>query len=258
VTRGASLARLPGTAAEVSAIAALLRKNGWTSQTFVGDRALEQALISDVHGPRVLHLATHGAFLADPQRPAALAAALPQVPAAPAGSGTATEVAPVVLPPLADAELGSPQNDPMLRSMLFFAGANRTWTGQSTPPGGLDNGILTAAEASTLDLRGTELVVLSACETGLGSTQSGEGVFGLRRALREAGAGSILMSLWKIPDTETAEMLKAFYTHWLAGDEPHAALAKAQREERAIVQKRYGSDDPYYWGGLVLVGPPQR
>jgi CHAT domain-containing protein len=118
----------------------------------------------------------------------------------------------------------------------------------------VDDGVLMAYEASTLDLQGTELVVLSACETGLGEQQKGEGVFGLRRGLQESGAEAVLMSMWSVPDRETQELMTKFYGHWLSGAEKHEALRKAQLEEREIVQKRYGKDLPYYWGAFVLVG----
>jgi CHAT domain-containing protein len=106
-----------------------------------------------------------------------------------------------------------------------------------------------------LNLRGTELVVLSACETGRGHTQDGEGVFGLRRAFQEAGAESVLMTLWEVPSIETQELLSDFYRYWIADSvDKHQALLKAQDDERKIVQQRYGSDLPYYWGAFVLVG----
>jgi len=142
----------------------------------------------------------------------------------------------------------------MLRSRLYFAGAQHTLDGKALPAD-LSDGILTAFQASTLNLRGTELVVLSACETGRGEQQDGEGVFGLRRALQEAGAESVLMTLWEVPATETQELLSDFYRHWLAdGMDKHQALLAAQENEQKIVQKRYGSDQPYYWGAFILVG----
>ena len=104
--------------------------------------------------------------------------------------------------------------DPMMRSGLFFAGADRMLKGEP-PIEGVESGVLTAYEASALNLQGTELVVLSACETGRGHVQSGEGVFGLRRALQEAGAEAILMSLWSVPDRETQELMTLFYQNWL-------------------------------------------
>jgi CHAT domain-containing protein len=143
--------------------------------------------------------------------------------------------------------------DPMLRSGLFFAGAERALRGEA-PVRGLDDGVMTAYEASTLDLQGTELVVLSACGTGLGEVQAGEGVFGLRRALQEAGAQSVMMSLWLVPDTETRELMELFYEKWLKEKDKVVALREAQQEMRQRVKVRYGRDLPYYWGAFVLVG----
>ena len=109
----------------------------------------------------------------------------------------------------------------MLRSGLYFAGADRTLAGKPSVPG-LDNGVLTAMEASSLNLLGTELVVLSACNTGQGDVRNGEGVFGLRRALQEAGAQSVMMSLWCGADKEDAGANEALL-HQVAcrdGDSP--------------------------------------
>src|SRR5208282_2103897 len=142
--------------------------------------------------------------------------------------------------------------DPMLRSGLFFAGADRAESGQA-PAAGMEDGVLTAYEATQLNLQGTELVVLSACETGLGESQNGEGVFGLRRALQEAGAESVLMSMWSVPDQETQELMTLFYRKWLGGKDKHDALREAQGELRATVKARYGRDLAYYWGAFVLV-----
>ena len=118
----------------------------------------------------------------------------------------------------------------------------------------MEDGILTAFEATQLNLQGTELVVLSACETGLGKAQNGEGVFGLRRALQEAGAEAVLMSMWSVPDEETRELMTLFYQKWLAGTEKHEALRQAQQEMRAKVKAREGRDAPFFWGAFVLVG----
>jgi CHAT domain-containing protein len=113
--------------------------------------------------------------------------------------------------------------------------------------------VLTAYEASLLDLQGTELVVLSACETGLGSSRAGEGVFGLRRAFQEAGSNAVLISMWQVPDEETTQLMSLFYKNWLAGNEKHRALWLAQQELRKELQSR-NTDYPYYWGAFVLVG----
>src|ERR1019366_3026584 len=124
----------------------------------------------------------------------------------------------------------------------YFAGADRTLAGKPTTQGE-DNVVLTAMEAGNLNLHGTELVVLSACNTGQGDVKNGEGVFGLRRALQEAGAQSVLMSLWSVPDRETLELMQRFYKKWLAGMEIHEALKEAQLEMREQVKKSHDGKD---------------
>lgn len=141
----------------------------------------------------------------------------------------------------------------MLRSGIFLAGADRVMEG-GLPAVGLEDGILTAYEASQMNLQGTELVVLSACETGLGKMEAGEGVFGLRRAFQIAGSETVLMSLWEVPDEETTELMTLFYRNWLAGNDKPTALREAQLEMRREVKARYGEDLPFFWGAFVLVG----
>ncbi len=212
-----TLDRLPGTALEVKTVGDLLAANGWRVQSFVGQEALEED-IKRVKGPRVLHVATHGYFDPDQKRSA-----------------------------------GHFEN-PMLASGLFFAGANRVLSG-SPPANNFDDGILTAYEAASLNLQGTELVVLSACETGLGHSSNGEGVFGLPRALQEAGAQAVMMSMWKVPDAETQELMTLFYRKWLSGKDKHEALREAQLELRKDVIHRWQHDRPHDWAAFVLVGP---
>ncbi len=221
---GGALNPLPGTQVEVSAIERLLKNSAWQVTPYTGDRALEE-VVDKLHSPRIVHIATHGFFLSDREIAQKLKA-----------SGT---------PP-------APIEDPMLRSGLFFAGADRIRAGAAPAPG-LDDGVLTAYQASQLNLEGTELVVLSACETGLGQQSNGEGVFGLRRGLQEAGADAVMMSMWSVPDQETQELMALFYAKWLGGMDKPEALRQAQLEERETVRKRYGKDLPFYWGAFVLV-----
>lgn len=221
---GGALNPLPGTQAEVDAIDKQLKDSGWKVASFTGDRALKEVM-NKQRNPGVVHIATHGFFLSDQE--------IAQQSAASGGKHASLE-------------------DPMLRSGLFFAGADRIRSGAAPMPG-LDDGVLTAYEASQLDLEGTELVVLSACETGLGQQSNSEGVFGLRRGLQEAGANAVMMSMWSVPDRETQELMTLFYARWLGGLDKPEALRQAQLQERETVRQRYGKDLPFYWGAFVLV-----
>ena len=135
----------------------------------------------------------------------------------------------------------------MLRSGLIFSGGNSAWQGKLTPEG-MEDGVLTAYEISQMNLSNTELVVLSACETGLGDIQGNEGVYGLQRAFKIAGVKYIIMSLWQVPDKQTSMLMTTFYKKWLEDklsipDAFHAAQ-KALREQ---------GFDPHQWAGFVLI-----
>ena len=136
--------------------------------------------------------------------------------------------------------------DPMLRSGLLFTGANKTLQGEKVEG---ENGLLSASEASLLNLRGTELVVLSACETGKGEVKNSEGVYGLRKAFSEAGAANTIMSLWKVDDKVTQEFMTRFYEIWL---NEKTSIREAFNRTQLEIKAKY--PQPYYWGAFVLVG----
>jgi CHAT domain-containing protein len=138
--------------------------------------------------------------------------------------------------------------NPLLRSGLALAGANVGLRGESPQLAGV--GLLTAEDVTGLDLRNTELVVLSACETALGEVRTGEGVFGLRRSFFLAGARTLIMSLWKVPDESTTYLMKHYYQLLLAG----RGRAQALREAQLAMMVRY--PDPYYWGAFICQGDP--
>lgn len=238
------LERIAATGEEVRSIGALLGLP--RERVLTGTAATEQA-VKRVHGPEILHIASHGFFL-------------PEVPAS-EGSGPIGPQLPRPIP-----------EDPLLRSGLALSGFNRRL--QSRSP---DDGVLTALEAADLDLWGTGLVVLSACETGLGDVRTGEGVFGLRRALLLAGSQAQGMSLWQVPDVATKDLMVSWYEQMLRGAPKAEALRSIQLaalageplpktgrllrgtrrlDESTAVARLAGSRHPFYWAGWILSGDP--
>ncbi|HSR11422.1 MAG TPA: CHAT domain-containing tetratricopeptide repeat protein [Thermodesulfobacteriota bacterium] len=209
---------LPGTRAEGEHVAARLGV-----RPHCGDGALKARLRS-IPPPRILHIATHGFFLEDQT---------PDLETAQAGLG----------------RLSHALENPLLRSGLALAGAN-TWLRNKPLPPEAEDGLLTAADVSGLDLLGTELVVLSACDTGLGTVQIGEGVLGLGRAFVLAGAKTLVMSLWKVPDRQTQEFMDDFYRRLLSGE----GRADALRGAQLAMKERY--PDTLHWGAFVCFGDP--
>ncbi|MFE4108683.1 tetratricopeptide repeat protein, partial [Almyronema epifaneia] len=199
---------LPGTAAEAAAIAPLLDVTPLT-----GDRATENRL-KQVNSPQILHIATHGFFLED----------LPELAPTDFGAALGLDLRAsinVVSNQNREVRFTGPVENPLLRSGLALAGANRRESGS-------EDGILTALEAASLDLYGTQLVVLSACETGLGDVANGEGVYGLRRSLGIAGAESQMISLWQVSDRATEGLMVDYYKALLAGAGRSEALRQVQ------------------------------
>jgi CHAT domain-containing protein len=117
---------------------------------------------------------------------------------------------------------------------------------------GLEDGILTAYEVSAMDLTGTEMVVLSACETGLGRVEEGEGVYGLRRAFQMAGARTVISALWPVSDEETAGLMGDLYTR--TGESIPETMRRIQLKRIEAIRAGNGPDHPYTWAGFIALG----
>ena len=115
-------------------------------------------------------------------------------------------------------------------------------------------GLLVALEISSLNLIGTDLVVLSACDTGIGEVPKGQGVVGMRRAFQEAGAKSIVMSLWQVPDRETKNLMIKFYKKLYEGKSKIESIHEASLEVMRSIKEKKGTTHPFYWGGFMLLG----
>jgi CHAT domain-containing protein len=214
---------LANTAKETTQIAATLKKFGFATNRLHGYDATEEAfhkLSSTGSSPRVIHIATHGFFLPDPKE-------------------SFKEF---------EKNVYKQSDNPLIRSGLILAGGNHAWnTGKSIKPG-FQDGILTAYEISQTNLSNTELVVLSACETGLGDIQGNEGVYGLQRAFKIAGVKYLIMSLWQVPDSHTSAFMTQFYKNWL---ENKMTIPDAFRQTQQEMRERFL--DPYSWAGFVLI-----
>lgn len=222
---GQPFTALAGTRKEGKKLAKLLR-----GELAAGPDARKSQFVA-VQLPRLLHVATHGFF---------------QERTGHDGSRTGGASALGAGAHLARLRRMARAEDPMLRSGLALAGAN-TWA-QGGSSATTTEGVLTAADVLGLDLLDTELVVLSACDTGLGEIRTGDGVYGLRRAFTVAGAKTLVMGLWKVPDEQTQSMMTDFYERLLRGESRADALRGAQLATKSHVP------DPYYWGAFICQG----
>jgi len=213
---------LPGTAEEIDTLSEIVPEASVRREEHATESAIKQA-----QGPLVLHIATHGFFLADER-------------AGTADGRGVTYVKGVAFVPPTQVE------NPLIRSGLALAGANL----RAGPDG--EDGVLTALELASTDLHGTELVVLSACETGVGEVRNGDGVYGLRRALVIAGSRSQVMSLWQVDDEATRDLMTAYYKRLKKGEGRSEALRTVQRK----MLKKKGTAHPFYWAAFIPSGDP--
>jgi tetratricopeptide (TPR) repeat protein len=216
---------LVATSKEADEVSAMLAAAGFSTQKKQGFYASEEQFKQvgvNTPSPRVLHLATHGFSYPDPKK----------------------------TPPkgFADSEPTYKMlDDPMLRSGLVLAGANYYWKNKR-PLTNREDGVLVAYEVRDLNLRNTELAVLSACQTGVGDVVGSEGVYGLQRAFRIAGAKFLIVSLWQVPDEQTQELMRLFYQNWL--DKKESLRDAFNHAQQALREKE---PSPFMWAGFVLV-----
>ena len=211
---------LPASAEEAREIKTILP----AAALMLGAQATE-ATIKQARSPRILHVATHGFFLEDE-------------------NGGAAALEGRVLKQIGSSSPGEVNLDnPLLRAGLALAGANLRKVGS-------EDGILTAFEAAALNLRGTKLVVLSACDTGVGEVKNGDGVYGLRRALTLAGAETQVMSLWPVSDKGTRDLMIEYYKALQSGQ----GRSDAMRQVQLQMLKNPKREHPYYWASFIVSG----
>ena len=228
---------LPGTAVEVDNIERYLQKTSVKPLLYKGQVGTE-ASFKSLSGRKVniIHLATHGFFCTEDDARRAK-----------------DDIS--FLMPVKERGLRYFEDKALTLSGLLFSGANNSLKGIALPEN-VEDGILTAKEIAELDFRGLDLVVLSACQTGLGEI-TGDGVFGLQRGFKKAGANSILMSLWKVDDKATQMLMTKFYEEFLGGKSKYEALKSAQKYLREYQPKGSKNDrpyaDPYFWAAFILL-----
>ena len=208
---------LPGTQKEINELTKLFSQYGWTTSKYMDNEAAEEK-VKEIKSPKVFHIATHGFFTEKEDR-------------TPGNSFEKNEMS----------------DNPLLNTGLMLKGAGDVLA-KTRFNYNIEPGILTAYEAMNLNLDKTDLVVLSACETGLGEVHGGEGVFGLQRSFLVAGAKTLIMSLFKVSDEATQKLMVSFYEKWLETGDKRQAFIDAKKE----IRNEY--KDPIYWGAFVMIG----
>jgi len=233
---GTAYINLPGSLEEVEQINQYMHDNGVVVNYKTEDEAIEEAVkaVGGKQAPDILHISTHGIFMAD----------------------TVKELIYSL-----DVDMGQKQyqfaKDPMNRVGLTMAGANR-FSNKDNRSAKIEDGILTGYEISLLDLSKTKLVVLSACETGLGDIVDNEGVYGLQRSFKMAGVDYLLMSLWSVDDLSSKEFMDEFYRQLLANEEQsirtsYEKVIRTSYEKARDMMRNMNPDEPYYWAPFILV-----
>ena len=226
---------LEGTKTETQKIDKILKQGKIKVDYYSNTSATEEEFKLMASNSNILHIATHGFFYPDPKE-------------IQEETEKNVEVGEITFRG-SDRGFGVnsfvENNNPLMRSGLVFAGANDVWSKQAKNDS-IDDGVLTAQEVSNIDMRKTELVVMSACETGLGDIKGSEGVYGLQRAFKMAGVDFMIMSLWQVPDKETEEFMTSFYKKLIKQKDIKKAFAETQKEMR-------GKYDPYFWAAFVLI-----
>ncbi|WP_421877951.1 CHAT domain-containing protein [Marinoscillum sp.] len=207
--------QLPGTETEVNTITKLLKDKGWYTESYLGSNATEEQ-IKRAQSYTLIHIATHGFFQDQTKK------------------GKEPEL------------LFEEDDNPLERAGLLTEGGGDVLV-NATKNYNIQDGILTAYEAMSLNFDQTELIVLSACETGRGEIQQGEGVFGLQRSFLVAGADAIIMSLFQVSDEVTQQLMVEFYNNWINGQDKRTAFNNAQRK----IKKEF--NDPIYWGAFTMI-----
>lgn len=211
---------LPGTEKEVKKISELLHDHGWKTEFYVRHEASEEE-VKKLGNPKVFHIATHGFY-------------------------TSEKAIDYNIEMIKTNDADAMKN-PLLRSGLMLKGAGDVLA-KTNYNYNIESGILTAYEAMNLNLDYTDLVVLSACETGVGDISAGEGVYGLQRAFLVAGAKVLIMSMFKVSDEVTYELMSTFYNKWLSSGEIRTSFIETKKELR----NKY--PEPIYWGAFVMFG----
>lgn len=214
-----TIAQLPGTDKEVRGLDQLLKQQGWTTSEYLATEATEEQ-VKQVESPSVLHIATHGFYT--------------------------PEIDPSEVEQLTENEAMLSEN-PLLKTGLLLKGAGDVFA-KTKYNYNLESGILTASEAMNLNLDKTDLVVLSACETGLGDIHFGEGVYGLQRAFLVAGAKVLIMSMFKVDDAATQKLVDTFYRKWTTTKNLRQSFIDAKKEIRVEYP------EPIYWGAFMMIG----